>query len=94
VPRTWVLRRPSARVTEAERATRERFLHANPLLAQRDRASFDQGLQDAEASDLPSFPTVARSFRQDDAAMIAALTTPWRTGQCEGQMGRVKLMTR
>jgi hypothetical protein len=37
---------------------------------------------------------VARSLRQDDAAVIAALTTPWSTGQCEGQIRRVKLMNR
>src|SRR5262249_2000316 len=32
--RTWLLLRPSARLTEADRATLESFLHTNPLLAQ------------------------------------------------------------
>ena len=64
------------------------------LLAQQDRAAFDPWLQEAETSDLPSFQTVARSFRQDYAAIIAALTTPWSTGQCEGQICRVKLLKR
>ena len=106
--RTWLLLRPSARLTEADRTTLESFLHANPLLAQgyqlktrfqtllaqRDRVAFDQWLQEAETSDLPSFQTVARSFRQDYDAITAALTTPCSTSQCEGQICRVKLLTR
>jgi transposase len=44
------------------------------LLAQRDRTAFDRWLQEAEPSDLPSFQSTARSFRQDYAAIIAALT--------------------
>jgi transposase len=92
----------------ADRETLESFLRANPvlaqgyalkirfqtLLAQRDRTAFDQWLQEAETSDLPSFQTVARSLRQDYAAIIAALTTPWSTGPCEGQICRVKLLKR
>jgi transposase len=95
-------------LTEADRATLESFLRANPLLAQgyqlktrfqsllaqRHRTAFDQWLQEAEASDLPSLQTVARSFRQDSDAIIAARTTPWSTGQCEGQICRVKLLKR
>jgi transposase len=106
--RTWLLLRPAARLSEENRDTLEGFLRANPLLAQgyalktrfqtllaqRDRTAFDQWLQEAETSDLPSFQTVARSFRQDYAAIIAALTTPWSTGQCEGQICRVKLLKR
>jgi transposase len=64
------------------------------MLAQRDRTAFDPWLQEADTSDLPSFHTVARSFRPDSAAMIAALTTPWSTGPCEGQICRVKLLKR
>lgn len=107
-PRTWLLLQPAARVSDADREPLERFLRANPWLAhgdalknrvhtlldQQDRAAFDEGRQEAETSDLPSFHTVARSFRQDDAAMIAALTTPWSTGPCEGQICRVKLLKR
>jgi transposase len=63
-------------------------------VAQRDQTAFDQGLQAADTSDLPPFQTVARRFRQDYAAISAALTTPWSTGQCEGQICRVKLIKR
>jgi transposase len=99
---------PAGRLTEVERGALEGFLHANPLLAQghqlktrvqtllaeRDPAALEPWLQEAETSALPSFHTVARSFRQDYEAIIAALTTPWSTGQCEGQICRVKLLTR
>jgi transposase len=47
------------------------------VLAERDVGALEPWLQQAEGSDLPSFHTVARSFRQDYAAITAALTTPW-----------------
>jgi transposase len=100
--------RPAGRLTKTKRDTLEGFLEANPLLARgywlktrfqtllaaRDVGAFERWLQQAETSDLPSFYTVARSFRQDANAIIAALTTPWSTGQCEGQLCRVKLIKR
>lgn len=99
---------PASKLTEAEREALEGFLHVNPLLAQgyelktrfhtllteRDLPALEPWLQAAETSELPSFQAVARSFRQDDAAIEAALTTPWSTGQCEGQICRVKLIKR
>jgi transposase len=99
---------PAGRLTETERDTLEGFLEANPLLArgyrlktrfqtllsERDVGAFEPWLQQAETSELPSFQTVARSFRQDADAIIAALTTPWSTGQCDGPICRVKLIKR
>jgi transposase len=95
-------------LTDAEQETLARVLQANPLLAhgynlktgfqtlmaRRDQAAFDRWLQEAETSEIPSCHIVARSVRQDYAAIIAALTTPWSTGQCEGQICRVKLLNR
>jgi transposase len=103
-----LLLRPAGRLTEADRQAVEDYLHANPVLAQGyqlktrfhallaewDPAALEPWLQEAETSGLPSFQTVARSFRQDYAAITAALTTPWSTGQCEGQICRVKLIKR
>jgi transposase len=103
-----LLLQPAGRLTEAERDTLDGFLHANPLLAQgyrlktrfhallaeRNVEAFEPWLHEAEASDLPSFRSLARSFRQDAGAIRAALTTPWSTGQCEGQICRVKLLKR
>ena len=103
-----LLLQPAGRLTEAERDTLEGFLQANPLLAQgywlksrfhtrmaeRNVGAFEPWLHEAETSDLPSFQSLARSFRQDADAILAALTTPWSTGQCEGQICRVKLLKR
>jgi transposase len=103
-----LLLQPAGHLTEADRSTLENVLQANPLLAQgyqlkarfqtlldeRDVSAFEPWLQEAETSTLPSFQSLARSFRQDADAIIAALTTPWSTGQCEGQICRVKLIKR
>jgi transposase len=105
---TRLILQPAGRLTEAERDALAGFLHANPLLArgyqlkahfhtllaEPDPAALDQWLQAAETSDLPSFRSLARSFRQDYDAIVAALTMPWSTGQCEGQICRVKLLKR
>jgi transposase len=99
---------PTGRLTEAEQEALQGFLRANPRLAQgyelksqfqtlvadRDLGALEPWLQQAEGSDLPSFQTLAQSFRQDYDAITAALTTPWSTGQCEGQICRVKLIKR
>jgi transposase len=103
-----LLLQPAGRLTEAHRRTLENVLQANPLLAQgyqlktrfrtllaeRDVGAFEPWLHAAETSNLPSFRSLARSFRQDDDAIVAALTTPWSTGPCEGQICRVKLLKR
>ena len=49
---------------------------------------------EADESGLPPFQEVARSFRHDYEPITAALTMPWSTGQCEGQICRVKLIKR
>jgi transposase len=70
---------------------KERF---QALLAQRDLATFEQWLDEAEASGLPSFQAVVQGFRHDIEAITAAFTMPWSTGPCEGQICRVKLIKR
>jgi transposase len=102
----WLLLQPAGHLSDADRNALADCLHANPmlargyqlktrfhtLLAEHDPAALDQWLQEAETSGLPPFRTLARSFGQDYAAIVAALTTPWSTGQCEGQICRVKLI--
>jgi transposase len=104
----WLLLLPAGHLSVADRNALAGSLHANPLLAhgyqlktdvhtllaERDPAALNQWLREAETSGLPPFCTLARSFRQDDAAIVAALTTPWSTGPCEGQICRVKLIKR
>lgn len=52
------------------------------------------GLERAAGSSLNQFRSLARSFSQQHEPIKLALTTPWSTGQCEGQMCRVKLIER
>jgi transposase len=103
-----LLLQPAGHLTEAERDTREDFLQANPLLAQeyqrktrvhtrlaeRHVGAFEPWLHAAATSDLPACPSLARRVRQDADAILAARTTPWSTGQCAGQICRVKLLKR
>lgn len=104
----WLVRRPAGQLTDSERATLTQSWPVNPLLAcgyqlkerfqtlmaARALAAFDDGLHDADASALASLQAVAQGFGDDAAAIAAAFTTPWSTGQCEGQIGRVKLIKR
>jgi transposase len=104
----WRLLRPAGHVSEADQKAAAADRHANPMRArgyqlqtrfhtrraEQEAAAFDPWLQEAETSGLPPFRTLARSFRQDYAAIVAALTTPWSTGPCEGQICRVTRLTR
>jgi transposase len=103
-----LLLQPGGCLTEGEREALETFLRVNPrlaqgyelkvrfqtLLAECDLPALERWLQAAETSELAPFQSVARSFRQDYEAIQAALVTPWSTGQCEGQICRVKLIKR
>jgi transposase len=51
-------------------------------------------LADALKSDVSAVATFARGLQQDGAAVKAALTTPWSSGQTEGQVGKLKLLKR
>ncbi len=51
-------------------------------------------LIDAEASEPPSFVTLALGIRADYAAVEAALITEWSNDPVEGQVHRVKLIKR
>jgi transposase len=69
----------------------QRFRH---LIATRDHGALDAWLDDAEAGGLPPFVSLAHGIRNDRAAVDAALTTSWSTGQVEGQVHRLKLVKR
>lgn len=104
----WLVLRPSSGLTDPEREELERILQANPqlalgyqlkerfqeLISRRDLAALDPWIGQAAQSGLSPFESLARSFRQDEEAIQAALTTPWSTAQCEGQICRVKLIKR
>ncbi len=64
------------------------------LIAERDVPALVTWLDEAEASGLPSFVTLARGIRADYPAVEAALTTEWSNGPVEGHVHRVKLIKR
>ncbi|MER5219345.1 transposase [Streptomyces flaveus] len=46
------------------------------------------------ADDLPALHTLVNGFRRDLDAVTAAFSTPWSSGQVEGQVTRAKLLKR
>jgi transposase len=62
----------------------------------RGRSAGDLGgwLDRAAASGVPEFRGLARSIRQDEAAVRAGLSEPWSNGPVEGRIGRLKLVKR
>jgi hypothetical protein len=103
-----LLLQPAGQLREADRNALEDDLHANPALArgyplktrvhprvaEHEPAAREPWLQEAETPGLPPFRTGARSLRRDDAASVAARTTPWSPGQCAGQICRVTRLKR
>jgi transposase len=61
--------------------------HRAPLRA------FRSWVKDASASGLRAMTTFAGAL-QNDAAVQAALSTPWSNAQCEGHITRLKLLKR
>ena len=54
----------------------------------------DAWLADARACGAPAIATFAAGLEADGAAIRAALTQPWSSGQAEGQINRIKLLKR
>ena len=64
------------------------------LIAHRSVPELDSWLQDAEASELRPFVSLAHGIRADRAAVVNGLTLPWSTGPVEGTVTQVKLTKR
>src|SRR3954470_14557698 len=58
------------------------------------RVGLNTWLADARRSGVRAGETSAAGLEQDGAAIRAALTTPWSSGQAEGQITRLKLIKR
>jgi len=65
--------------------------NADPVAA---LAELDAWLADARTCGVRALETFAAGLEQDGAAVRAALTTPWSSGQAEGQITRLKLTKR
>ncbi len=57
-------------------------------------AALEVWLADARVCGVRNVETFAAGLEQDGAAVRAALTTPWSSGQAEGQITRLKLIKR
>jgi transposase len=104
----WWLLRPAADLEPDQRAYLERVQAGCPaigraqtlatdfgrLVRQRVRPALAAWLAAAAASGLPEFREVAAGMRRDRAAIEAALTHEWSSGQVEGQVTRIKLIKR
>jgi transposase len=55
---------------------------------------FDPWLAQAQNSVLPAFRNFARKIDSDYDAVRGAVTSPWSTGQVEGQINRLKMIKR
>jgi transposase len=109
-PRTaaWlVLRHADHRdATDAEQLSRLRTQHAAlteaiilaeefvALIRERQAERFDPWLAQARDSALLAFRNFARKIDSDYDAVRGAVTSPWSTGQVEGQINRLKMIKR
>ncbi len=64
------------------------------LVRERDAAALAPWLLRAEASGEAEFRAFAVGLRRDLAAVTAALTAAWSSGQVEGQVNRLKSLKR
>lgn len=81
------LYRRSPEIAATARAAQEFFR----IVRSRDSTAWSSWLQSAKATALASF---AAHLIRDQAAVSAALQTPWSNGQVEGQVHRLKLVKR
>jgi transposase len=64
------------------------------LVRKQATASFRDWLAQAEQSGCAELVGFAAGLRQDEAAVSAALTTPWSNVPVEGQVNRLKVIKR
>lgn len=104
----WLFLRDADDLTEAQRAYRAELLQCCPEIASalplvaafqrlvrtRDQPALKVWLADAETCGLREFREFAAGLRREVAAVEAAVTSEWSSGQVEGQITRLKLVKR
>lgn len=103
----WLLMRAPAALDPAEQAL-VTYLQQHPVVCQaqglaqtfttvmREQAldRFERWLETCLASPIPELQIFAKNLHQDGASSRAAVSEPWSTGQCEGQITRLKYLKR
>lgn len=64
------------------------------MVRQRKPEAFDGWLQACAVSGIAELQSFAKGLLQEEASIRAALSEPWSSGQVEGQVNRLKLLTR
>jgi transposase len=64
------------------------------LVRERDAPALEEWLRQAAESGVSELQSRAARIRQDQEAVIAALTSPWSNGPTEGHVNRLKLIKR
>jgi len=104
----WLCLRPPGQLDTVERDALQEILEDDAhlafgyellqrfrrLIARRSVRDLDQWLEDAAASELSPFVSLAHGIDLDRAAVVNGLTLPWSTGPVEGTVTRVKLLKR
>ena len=104
----WLCLRPPGQLDTVERDALQEILEDDAhlafgyellqrfrrLIARRSVRDLDQWLEDAAASELRPFVSLAHGIDLDRAAVVNGLTLPWSTGPVEGTVTRVKLLKR
>ena len=104
----WLLVRPPDDSDSDKHSYREQLLESDPeiqqaytltvefaeLVRRRERDKLSSWLNQAIESALPEYVEFARGLERDRAAIKAALTYEWSSGQVEGQITRLKLRKR
>ncbi|MHB1223331.1 MAG: ISL3 family transposase [Gemmatimonadaceae bacterium] len=101
----WLLRRPTEKLTDEERAYVTALTTKCPAISEAQALGdrFARMLQEHEINELASWLSAAegsalkgfaRGIRRDYDAVLAALCFQWSNGQVEGQVHRLKLVKR
>jgi transposase len=64
------------------------------LARQRQAASLEPWMEQVAASELPELQCFSTGLRRDWEAVVAGLSLEWSTGPVEGQINRLKMLTR
>jgi transposase len=105
---TWLLFRKESTLDAREQGLRERLVNVNAEIAtadglvqrfatmvrMRQADRLDDWLDDAAVCDIDELKGLAKSLKQDYAAVRASLTLPWSNGPVEGHINRLKLIKR
>lgn len=104
----WVMWKKEEKLKPDERSLLEEVLKLSPaiedglslanefrqLFKERNLDGLTPWMEKAEASGLKEFKNFVTSLRRDEAAVRAAVISPWSNGQVEGQINRVKVIKR